>query len=64
MNHDEKPFDLKPNVPQFFFDDALIAHSQRLTRRWMQAKVYPDPMIRPDKPWEGRCLKLYGTVLP
>jgi hypothetical protein len=64
MTTTNDPLALKPNVPQFIFDDALIAHQQRVTRRWMQAKVYPDPLLRPDKPWEGRCLKLYGTVVP
>lgn len=55
---------LTPDVPQFFFDDSVIAHSQRLTRRWLPAKVYPEPLLRPDKPWEGHCISLYGTVLP
>jgi len=52
------------NVPQFFFDDALIAHQQRLVRRWLPATVFPKPVLEPDRPWEGRQLVLFGTVLP
>lgn len=55
---------LNPNVPQFLFDDTLIANTQRLTRRWLPASICPDPIIRPDRPWEGRSLTLYGSVLP
>lgn len=55
---------LQPNVPQFFFDDTLIAHQQRLTRRWLPARVFPKPVLEPDRPWEGRQLVLYGTMLP
>src|ERR1043166_2408603 len=55
---------LTPNLPQFFFDDTLIADARRLKRRWMITKVYPEPLLRPDKPWEGRALCLYGSVFP
>lgn len=54
---------LAPNTPQYFFDDTLIAHQQRLVRQWLPATVYPEPIIVPDKPWEGRMLVLFGTVL-
>jgi len=43
---------LQPNVPQFLFDNALIAHQGRLTRRWLPATVFPEPVVKPDKPWE------------
>lgn len=56
--------ELVANTPQYFFDDALIAHQRRLVRRWLPATVYPYPTIVPDRPWEGRMLTLYGTVLP
>ncbi len=52
------------NVPQFFFDDALIAHQQKLARRWLPAAVFPKPVLEPDQPWEGRQLALFGTVIP
>lgn len=56
-------FTLAPDTPQYFFDDTLIAHQQRLVRRWLPAKIYPEPVIVPDKPWEGRMLVLFGTVI-
>jgi hypothetical protein len=55
---------LTANVPQFFFDDTLIEDAARIVRRWLPASIYPDPILRPDKPWEGRSLTLYGSVLP
>jgi hypothetical protein len=55
---------LSRGIPQFFFDDTQIAHHRRLVRRWLPAKVFPHPVIVPDRPWEGRNLTLFGTVLP
>ncbi len=53
---------LPPNVPQFLFDDALIADHRRLTRRWLPATIYPKPILEPTPPHE-RCL-CYLSVLP
>ncbi len=53
-----------PGVPQYLFDDGLIASQQRLVRRWLPATVHPWPVIVPDCPWEGRMPVLYGTLLP
>jgi len=64
MLSNEQALHLPLGVPQFFFDDALIAHQQRLTRRWLPATVYPKPVLEADRPWEGRQVVLYGTVLP
>jgi hypothetical protein len=55
---------LERGVPQGFLDDAGIAGQQRLVRRWLPASVSPDPLLVPDRPWEGRSLNLYGSVLP
>jgi len=52
------------SVPQYLFDDAWIAEARGVVRRWLPASVNPDPVLRPDKPWEGRALVLYGSVLP
>jgi len=60
----ESAMQLPLNVPQFFFDDALIAHQMRLTRRWLPAMVFPKPVLEADRPWEGRQLVLFGTVVP
>lgn len=55
---------LKSGIPHYFFDETLISHHQHLMRRWHPAKIFPNPVIEPDRPWEGRILCLYGTVLP
>jgi len=52
------------DTPQFFFDEEWIAHGQRVARRWLPAEVYPEPILRADRPWEGPAVVLYGTVLP
>ncbi|MHB9134348.1 MAG: hypothetical protein ACYDBB_25025 [Armatimonadota bacterium] len=52
------------NTPHFFFDDALIAHQQRVVRRWLPATVFPNPVLEDDRSWEGRVVSLFGTALP
>lgn len=64
MPSSEQVIHLQPEVPQYFFDDTLIAHQQKLTRRWLPATVFPKPVLEPDRPWEGRQVTLYGTILP
>ena len=56
--------ELHPDVPQFFIDDTWIGYQHRIVRRWMPAKVFPYPVIEPDRPWESRAIAHYGTVLP
>jgi hypothetical protein len=64
MNYsDGTPLRLAPGVPQYMLDDQLIAHEQKLVRRWLPAEIYPYPVIGPDKSWEGRCLAFYGTTM-
>jgi hypothetical protein len=53
----------KSGVPQYFFNDELIASSRKVTRKWMQAQLFPRPVITPDRPWEGHGVYLYGSVL-
>ncbi len=47
---------------QLFLDDTWVAEQRRLQRRWYPAEVYPEPLLRPDMPWEGTGLIFYGTV--
>ena len=47
---------------QLFLDDTWVADQQRLQRRWYPAEVYPEPLLRPDMPWEGTDLIFYGTA--
>ncbi len=54
VNHD---------MPQFFFDDSWIEYQQILTRRWIEARVFPEPVIVSDRPWEGPTVSLYGSIV-
>ncbi len=38
---------------QLFLDDMWIEDQQRLQRRWYQADIFPESVLRPEKPWEG-----------
>lgn len=64
--HDKRnePYALPLNVPQFFFTDELISYYERVARRWMEARIDPEPVLKPEFPWEDRMLNLFGTVLP
>ncbi|WP_127583337.1 hypothetical protein [Paenibacillus koleovorans] len=57
-----EPAQLTPNVPQFLFDDEWIAEFRRVSRSWIPASVFPNPVLHADKPWEGTILNLFGTV--
>ena len=59
-----RPLQLQPGVPQYFFDDSLISHQRRLIRRWLPAVINPQPVLLPDKPWEQRQIQLHGSILP
>ena len=47
---------------QLFLDDRWIEHTQRLSRLWHRAEIYPEPVLRPDQPWEGADLLMSGSV--
>lgn len=48
--------------PQLFLDDAWIEDAARLQRVWTPAEIFPEPVLRPEAPWEGRQLVMYGSV--
>ena len=48
---------------QLFIDDTWIADSLRVGRVFHQARKYPEPVLRADRPWEESGAVLYGTVL-
>ena len=48
---------------QLFLDDGWIDDQSMLTRLWHKPLLYPEPVMRPETPWEGTALALYGTVL-
>ena len=47
---------------QLFLDETWIEQAQRLTRLWHKADIYPEPLVRPDMPWEAPGIVFYGTV--
>ncbi|PQO46764.1 LamG-like jellyroll fold domain-containing protein [Blastopirellula marina] len=50
---------------QLLVDDYLIAESADVARTFHPFTKYANnPVIRPDKSWEGDRINIYGTVLP
>jgi len=48
---------------QMFLDDHVIERTENVTRRVHQAEKRPEPVIRPEHPWErGRTL-IFGTAI-
>ena len=49
---------------QLFVDDAVIESTQDVERTLHAVRKHPqNPLIVPDKPWEGRSVLLYGGVI-
>ena len=48
---------------QLFLDDTWIDEQSMLSRIWHKPSLYPEPVLRPEMPWEGTNLAFYGTVL-
>ena len=50
---------------QLFVDDYLVAEKTNVVRTYHPFTKYAgNPVLSPNKPWEGRRSYLYGTVLP
>ncbi|MED5447569.1 MAG: hypothetical protein VYA62_05035, partial [Planctomycetota bacterium] len=50
---------------QLFVDDSLVAEKTNVVRAYHSFTKDPgNPVLSPDKPWEGGRSYLYGTVLP
>ena len=47
---------------QLFLDDTWIAESARLERVWSTAEIMPEPVLRPEAPWEGAQIIMFGSV--
>lgn len=47
---------------QLFLDDTWIEESYRLERVWERADIFPEPVLRPEMPWEGHQLVMFGSV--
>jgi len=48
---------------QLFLDDTWIEDANFVSRQWHQPRKFPDPVLKPEHPWEHWCPVMYGTVL-
>jgi hypothetical protein len=48
---------------QLFLDDSWIEEARFVSRQWHQPRKFPDPVLKPEHPWERWCPSIYGTVL-
>ncbi|HYM13734.1 MAG TPA: hypothetical protein VEU62_23545 [Bryobacterales bacterium] len=49
-------------LSQLFLDDTWIEETYRLERLWETADIFPEPVLRPETPWENRQVVMYGSV--
>lgn len=59
----QTPLPIRPKETHFLFDDHLIDSHEMVTRRWMSADICPEPVLKPEKPWESPVLSLFGSVI-
>ncbi|MFA6243759.1 MAG: hypothetical protein WC655_22650, partial [Candidatus Hydrogenedentales bacterium] len=52
------------SVPQLFVDDALVARKVGVVRRAHACTKLSEPVLIPEKPWEGNRVYVYGSVMP
>jgi hypothetical protein len=50
------------HASQLFLDDTWIEETYRLERVWDSAEIYPEPVLKPEKPWESHELIMFGSV--
>lgn len=46
-----------------FLDDCSVERTENITRRVNQAQKHGEPVIRPDRPWEGGQTYVFGTPM-
>ena len=46
-----------------FLDDHVVERTDNITRRVNQAAKLPEPVIRPEHPWESGCVLIFGTAI-
>lgn len=50
---------------QLLVDDYAVAAKENVARSYHAFEKHPsNPIVKPDKPWEGNNVYVYGTVLP
>ena len=47
---------------QLFVDDAIVSVKSGVVRTLHPAQKLDQPVILPDRPWEGKRIYIYGTV--
>jgi len=55
-----EPADLRHS--QLFLDDTWIEETSRLERVWTTAEIVPEPVLKPEAPWEGVQIVMFGSV--
>ena len=55
-----EPADLRHS--QLFLDDTWIEETSRLERVWTTAEIVPEPVLKPEAPWEGMQIVMFGSV--
>ncbi len=48
--------------PQLFIDDTIISAKRGVVRTLHPARKLEQPVLRADRPWEGRRVYIYGSV--
>lgn len=54
--------EIDPRETHLFLDDSVIESYARVHRTIHQPQKL-GPVLRPDRPWEGNCVVLYGSVI-
>jgi hypothetical protein len=54
---------MDPLSHQLFVNNSIIADAVRLERRYKPPHHFYGPVIRPEHPWEGAGVAIYGTVM-
>lgn len=55
------PQSFRPGT-ELFVDDEMVAVSKNVTRTLHAAAKLPEPVLKPNKPWENGRIYIYGTV--
>ncbi len=48
---------------QLFLDNTWVEEATFISRQWHPPRKFPDPVLKPEHPWEHWCPTIYGTVL-
>ncbi len=56
------PLDVSSDVPQLFVDDVMVRASGGVWRTLHHGRKLDQPVLVPDRPWEGRRVYVYGTI--